>query len=147
MQLDEMTPDRADFMARVFVCGLRDAEVKPGHPLHGKRIIASGQWSAHFHSHPWVKGAETEGFSSLLRTHCIHAVKRRIMAGANYSNVTDLMPDRSLMDHWSTQSERYRLAAEWREKAAAEHGSVDAALARGRRLDRNWGHVLAGKKR
>jgi hypothetical protein len=94
-----------------------------------------------------VKGAETEGFSSLLRTHCIHAVKRRIMAGANYSNVTDLMPDRSLMDHWSTQSERYRLAAEWREKAAAEHGSVDAALARGRRLDRNWGHVLAGKKR
>ena len=134
----DMTLDKADYMARVFVCGVRDAEVPEGHALKGKRIIATGSWSPSFLGHPWVKRAEVDGFSPQLRMHCIRAVRGRIMVGANYTNVTELMPSQALIDHWAQQADRYRLAAEWREAAAAEHGSVDAAIGRGRKLDRSW---------
>ena len=136
---ETMTLDKADYMARVFVCGLREAAGVPAsHPLFGKRIIASGEWSTNFLGHPWVKRSQIEGFAPDLRTHCIAAVKARIVAGTDYTNVSDLMPDKAFVEALAAQAARHKAAAEWREQAVAEFDSVDNAIGRGRRLDRNW---------
>lgn len=122
--------ERADYMARVFVNGLRDTQVPKGHEMHGKRIIDGSGWTALFLSHPLVKRAEIEGWAPNLRSHVIRVVRGRIMLGKPYNNLPDLMPDREVVDHWSRQAERFRLAAEWRAKICDEYGDVFTYLSR-----------------
>lgn len=106
--------DKADYDARVFVNGLRRAQVPEGHPMHGKLIVASGEWSHRFQGHPWVKQSTTEGWAVELRGHCIRVVKQRMLIRQPYSNLTDLMPPADLVGYWRLNAERAQLAAIWR---------------------------------
>jgi hypothetical protein len=139
------TPEEIDFRARVFVCGMRDAQVPSDHHMHGKRVINTGAFSAHLEAHPWVQRAQREGFGGQLRQHCIKQVKARMVHGADYTNVGDLMPEKDMIEHWAKQAEKFNQAADWRRSIIREYGSVDSYLGRGKRLDRNWSS--AGGKR
>lgn len=130
----DMTIEKADYMARVFVNGIRDAKVRKDSDLYGKKIIDSGKWSVHFIGHPWVKRAEAEGFGRDLRQMCVHAARARILARADYSNVADLMPSEAEIDVMSANAKRYALAAEWRAQICADYGDVDTYLSKGKRL-------------
>lgn len=139
------TTEEIDFKARVFVCGMREAQVPADHHMHGRKVIDTGAFSAHFQAHPWVQKSEREGFANLLRQHCISQVKARMAHNADYTNVGELMPDNDLFAYWSKQAEKFEQAANWRRSIASRHGSVDAYLGGGKRLDANW--ASAGGKR
>lgn len=128
-----MTPEEADFRARVFVNGMRNAAVPEWHEMHGRKVIATGEWSPHFQRHPWVQDAETEGWGRDLRQHCIRIVRGRIMAGQPHHEIEQIMPDAKTVAVWRTNAKRFALADEWRAGIIKTHGDVDNYLSRGKR--------------
>ena len=138
--------DDVDFAARAFVCGMRDAIVREGHRMQGKRILATGEWAPRFMGHPWVRQSEAEGWARELRMHCIREVRTRIAAGQAYQNLTDLMPDAATVKHWSDRAAAYSDGARWREFITEQFGSVDAYLGKGKRLPRNWSQAGKSKR-
>lgn len=118
-----MTPEIADRKARIFVCGMRQFKAVEGHPDNGKMVVASGQWSSAFSSHPWVQKADAEGWATDLRLHCIRVARRQIGLGLPY-DVAGLMPSAEVIAKWRANAERYCEAEQWREDVIASHGDV-----------------------
>lgn len=107
----DLTPERADFMARSFVNGMVD-EIKHGQRT-GRKVIHTAHWSPVFLDHPWVKASEVEGWARDLRTAVVLAVKRRIMGRRPYHDIEQLMPQQDLIEFWRDKAARERRAAEW----------------------------------
>ena len=105
-----MTPERADYMARCFVNGMR---------LHGrskKMEPASGEFGPKFENHPWCREATMEGWARELRSHLILTIKRRIMLGQSYDIIEELMPPREWVDQAKLDAARYTAAAKWQKE-------------------------------
>lgn len=119
--MSSMTPDRADHLARVFVCGLVD-EVAQGERT-GRRVINTGHWSGHFADHPWVVAAEAEGWSRELRGAVILAVKRRMMLHQAHHDIDQLMPPKPVVEFWRGKAASEHDAAAWQEQNFAKHSS------------------------
>ena len=115
----DMTPEKADFLARCFVNGSEK------HSKSEKVEPISGEWSVRFRGHPWVERAEAEGWGSDLRMCCVGAARERIMAGVKPFNMKpeDVMPKPEYVEYWSDQARRAREAYEWR-KANPDHPSI-----------------------
>lgn len=105
-----MTPDRADYLARVFVNGMRR------HGVTGKMEPASGEFAPRFATHPWCREATTEGWAKELRSHLVLTVKRRIMTGQSYDVIENLMPPKEWVDAAKFNAERYRSSQQWRDE-------------------------------
>lgn len=108
--LEDMTPEKADFLARKFVNGLRT------HSKTGKVEPADGQFSERFLSHPLVRQSIGEGWDRELRLLLIHQIRRQIMAKRSYDVIEDFMPPKEWVSAAQNQAERFRLAAEWQKK-------------------------------
>lgn len=105
-----MTPEKADYLARCHVNGMR---------LHGrskKMEPASGEFSNRFASHPWCRDATVEGWARELRSHLILTVKRRIMMKQPYDVIEDLMPPKEWVEQAKFHAARYRAAADWQKQ-------------------------------
>lgn len=115
----DMTPEKADFMARCFVNGSEK------HSKSEKVEPISGEWSVRFQSHPYVMQAEAEGWGLELRMSCIGAARERIMAGVKPINMKpqDVMPKPEYVAYWKDQARREREATEWR-RANPDHPSI-----------------------
>ena len=124
-----LTPDKADYIATVYVNGLVD-EVLAGGELTGKRIPNSGEWAPRFRGHPYVEQAEAEGWSRDLRAAVKAAVKARVMARRPYHEIDELMPPKEWVTHQRINAERYAKAAQWRREIIDQYGDVDAYLTR-----------------
>lgn len=119
-----MTPERADYLARNFVNGLRK------HGRSGKMEPASGEFHERFLSHPWVRESITEGWDRELRGHLIHVCKIRLMSHEALGDIESLMPDASWVSSTKHDAERYRKAAQWREKNGGNGIDVSGLLSR-----------------
>ena len=119
----DMTPEKADFMARCFVNGSEK------HEKSGMVEPISGEWSIRFRGHPWVRDSEVEGWGKELRMACIGAARERIMAGVKPIDITpnDVMPKAEYVDHWRTQARKEREALEWR-RANPTHKSINGLI-------------------
>lgn len=106
------TPERADYLARVFVNGMVD-EIKHGERT-GKKVLHSAHWAPRFEDHPWVKASEEEGWGRELRTAVIEKVRLCIMGGQPYHDIDQLMPPKHVIDFWREKSAREREALAWR---------------------------------
>lgn len=122
MTKPDQGPDRlelADYRARCFVNGTKRSSVS------GKIEPRAGDWSSVFYEHPYVVDAEYEGWGRELRAVVIRAVKMRILAGADYSDINALMPDREWVDYAKDQAERGRKAKRWRDETFGPPGNTD----------------------
>lgn len=119
MNADILTPETADFRARVFANGMVD-EIKHGERT-GRKVIHTGHWSPHFMDHPWVQASEEEGWGRDLRMSVVHTVKRRIMAGQPYHDIDQVMPTKDLVEFWREKAAREREAAAWQEQHFIKH--------------------------
>lgn len=128
MNADILTPETADFRARVFVNGMVD-EIKHGERT-GRKVIHSGHWSPHFSDHPWVQASEDEGWGRDLRMSVVHTVKRRIMAGQPYHDIDQLMPRKDWVDYVREKALREKAAMAWRDEMTEKHGTFDAFMTR-----------------
>lgn len=115
MSGDLLTPETADFRARIFVNGMVD-EIKHGERT-GRKVLHSAHWSEHFSGHPWVETSEKEGWGRDLRMSVVQSVKRRIMRGQPFHDIDQLMPPKDLVEFWREKAARERESARWR----AEH--------------------------
>ena len=107
-----MTYEKADREARIFVNGLRKAQVPDDHPMAGQWIPASGEWGPQFRGHPLVRQAEAEGWGRDLRQHCIRVVRRQMFVKQDHSDIDKIMPDDKSIEHWRKQAARVRAADE-----------------------------------
>jgi len=114
MSEDVLTPETADFRARVFVNGLVD-EIKHDERT-GKKVVHAGHWAPRFEEHPWVQSAEEEGWGRDLRGAVIAKVKLRIMRREAYHDIDQLMPSKELIDFWREKAAREREAMAWRDE-------------------------------
>jgi hypothetical protein len=107
----DMTPDRADSMARHYVGGSQRCEKT------GEIEPMTGVWGSRFKDHPWAIQSEREGWAKELRQCCVLGVKQRLMAGVKLDEIQigDLMPEKRLIDYWADQARRELEAKEWRE--------------------------------
>lgn len=127
----ELTPDRADYLARTYVNGLVDEVLADG-VVTGKRIPQAGHWAVRFRDHPYVEQAEAEGWSRDLRAAVKAEVKSRIMARKPYHEINDLMPPKDWIDHQRKNAARYTAADSWRKEIVEKWGSMDAYLSKGK---------------
>lgn len=111
-----MTPERADYLARVFVYGMRR------HGITGKMEPASGEFATRFATHPWCREATTEGWAKDLRSHLVMTVKRRIMTGQPHHVIEELMPNREWVEAAKQNAARYASSAKWRDDT---YGKLD----------------------
>lgn len=119
----DMTPDKADFMARCFVNGSeKHAKTEIVEPIHG-------EWSVRFRNHPWVRDSEAEGWGRDLRMACIGAARDRIMAGVKPIDMkpNDVMPKAEYIEHWRDQARKEREALAWR-RANPTHKSINGLM-------------------
>ncbi len=136
---EQMTPEKADYMSRCFVNGLRR------HGKSGKMEPASGEFSQRFLSHPWVRESVTEGWDKELRGHLIRTVKIRLMRDESYQAIEDLMPPRKWVDDAKHHAARYRSAADWQKKNLHKgYGlqSMLSGLARRSGIDPATGEII-----
>lgn len=107
----DMTPEKAEFMARCLVSGSEK------HSKSGKIEPISGAWSGRFRTHPWVEQADDEGWARELRSACVAGAKQRILAGVKPNDILaeHVMPRRDIVERWRREAQRAREAAEWRE--------------------------------
>jgi hypothetical protein len=137
-----------DYKARVVICGLRRASSPNNPEMHGKMIVASGEWSPHLRSHPLVRQAEAEGWGRDLRQHCIRVVRRQMGCRLPYDDLDSIMPDDKAIKHWREQAERYAKAAKFRAEMIAEYGDYQNFLAQNkaksanRALPRSIGQIV-----
>lgn len=120
-----MNEHQADREARIFVNGLRKAQVPDDHPMAGQWIPASGEWGPQFRGHPLVRQAEAEGWGRDLRQHCIRVVRRQMFVKQDHSDIDKIMPDDKSIEHWRKQAARVRAADEWRAEVLKQYPSVD----------------------
>lgn len=129
----DLTPERADLLARSFVNGLVD-EIKHGEKT-GRKVIHTAHWSPVFIGHPWVDAAEAEGWGRDLRMAVIRAVKRRMMVGQPHHDIDQLMPSKDWVDFVREKAARERIAVQWRNEIAEKYGSFDAYISRTKNAD------------
>lgn len=135
-----MTPEKADYLARCHVNGMR---------LHGrskKMEPASGEFSNRFASHPWCREATAEGWARELRSHLILTVKRRIMLKEPYDVIEGLMPPKEWVEQAKFNAARYRAAADWQKKNMPHPIALTALLDKiakqnGIKYDPNTGEI------
>lgn len=113
-----MTPERADYAARCFVCGMRR------HGVTGKMEPASGEFASRFLSHPWVRESITEGWGKELRGHLVQVYKTALMRKEQPNDIDRMMPDKVWVDAAKNNAQRYRAAQEWRDE---KYGKADGA--------------------
>lgn len=116
MTESEMTPEKADYIARMFVNGPRR------HGVTGKMVPASGEFAPRFASHPWCREATTEGWAKELRGHLVTTIVRRIWSRQPYDMIETLMPPREWVDTAKLNAARTRSATEWRDQ---RYGKID----------------------
>jgi len=114
MSKDVLTPETADFRARMFVNGLVD-EIQHGERT-GKKVLHTAHWAPRFEGHPWVQSSEEEGWGRELRSSVIAKVRLCIMGGQPYHDIDQLMPPKDLVDFWREKAARERDAMAWRDE-------------------------------
>ncbi len=122
----DMTPDRADFLARAFVNGMVD-EIKHGERT-GRKVIHTAHWSDAFAGHPWVEASDKEGWGRDLRMVITLAVKRRMMIGQPHHDINQLMPSKDWVEYVREKSSIEAEAVAWRNAMAEKHGTFDAYI-------------------
>ena len=127
-----MTYEKADREARIFVNGLRKAQVTEDNVMHGNWVVASGEWSQTFRHLPIVKQANEQGWAKDLRQHLIRTVRRQMLRGEPYDDIDRLMPDKDSIWFWRDKAQRENSAAEWREQIIEQYGDLDTFLGGGK---------------
>lgn len=107
---ENMTPEKADWMARCFVNGAKR------HATSGKVEPLGGEFHDRFIAHPWVRASITEGWGRDLRAHLIRVVRVRLMRGLTYDDIDELMPPREWVEAARTQAQRFKAAADWQKE-------------------------------
>ena len=119
MTVSEMTPEKADYIARSFVNGMRR------HGVTGKMVPASGEFANGFATHPWCREATTEGWAKELRGHLVTTIVRRIWACQSYDVIETLMPPKDWIDNAKLNAARTQSATEWRHK---QYGKISGEM-------------------
>ena len=140
MSESEMTPEKADYIARMFVNGPRR------HGVTGKMVPASGEFAPRFASHPWCREATTEGWAKELRGHLVTTIVRRIWSRQPYDMIETLMPPREWVDVAKRDAARYQSATQWQKENRPHPVGLAALLAKiahqsGIKYDPNTGEI------
>lgn len=122
--VEDMTPEKADWIARKIVNGLRL------HGHSGKMEPASGEFSDSLLSHPIVRQSVTEGWGRELRLFLIHHVRRHIMAKQPFTSIDQFMPPAKWIEDTRKQNERFAKAREWQKQNLPPSTDFEAALQR-----------------
>lgn len=118
--------DTIAYTARKIVNGMRQKTFNKGRPdEYSKLEPADGEFSVEFKRQPLVRQSIEQGWDADLRMHCLRLVRRRLMLGADCSNVADMMPDDKWVSHARSNAMRHHLAAEWRGAMLEDYGSME----------------------
>lgn len=122
--VEDMTPEKADWLARKIVNGLRL------HGVSGKMEPAAGEFAQELYDHPIVRQSVTEGWGRELRLFLIHHVRRHIMARNPYTSINEFMPPAKWIEDTRKQNERFAKAREWQKQHLPPVNDFEAAMQR-----------------
>lgn len=116
---ENITPEKADYLARCFVNGAAR------HAATGNFEPITANFHERFLSHPWVRDSIKEGWDRELRAHMTQIAKLKLMNREVLGDIEALMPDKKWVSQARTDADRYRKAAEWRKANMPQ--TMDAA--------------------
>lgn len=108
--IEEMTPEKADFLAKKIVNGFRH------NSRSGKTEPADGEFAEKLHTHPLVRQSVVEGWDRELRLHLLHVLRRHFMARQSFTSIDVFMPNREWVAAAREQAERFKKSAEWQKQ-------------------------------